>query len=119
MDEDALEEALAVLEAIAPHEPSVADAVDALEAVVDEPAAIRTALEHAEEEGIIERKNRRLQAPRGAVNRDRRGAIVTKDGEFSCRRCGRSLSTGFFLRINGAEVGPYGSTCIEKVTGRA
>lgn len=119
MDEATLEDALAVLEAIAPQEPSVADAVDALEAVVEESGHIRTVLDRAVAKGIIERGDRRIRPAGDAPRRGRRGAIVTKEGDFACRRCGRSLSTGYFLRVDGAEVGPYGSTCVRKVTGRA
>lgn len=119
MDDADLERALAVLEALAPQGPSVADVVDALEVVLDDPADIRTALDRAEAEGLLEREAAHVRAPadRG-VRSDRRGAIVTKDGEFACLRCGRSLSRGYFLRVDAAEVGPYGSTCIRKVTGR-
>lgn len=119
MDEESLEEALAVLEALAPFEPSVADAVDALEEVLGGTDAIRTALERAERAGLIERAGGRIRVPtthREPV--DRGGAIVTREGDFRCVRCGRSVSTGYFLRVDGKEVGPYGSTCIRKVTGQ-
>lgn len=120
MDDATLEKALAVVEAIAPQEPTVADAVDALEVLLDEPGSIRTVLDRAEAEGLIERDGTMLRIPStSVVHTDRRGAIVTKDGEFDCLRCGRSLSRGYFLRVESAEVGPYGSTCIRKVTGRA
>ncbi|MFP4590619.1 MAG: DUF5830 family protein [Halobacteriales archaeon] len=119
MDDETLERGLAVVRALAPAEPSVADLVDALEAALERPDAIREVLKRAEAEGLIERDERRVRHSGRPATRRRRGGIVAKAGEFSCRRCGRALSTGYFLRVERAEVGPYGSTCIRKVTGRA
>lgn len=119
MDEAARDEALAVVEALAPFEPSVADVVDALEAVLGGPDEIRRVLDEAERAGLIERDGRRVRVPssrRGPTGR--RGRVIERDGEFGCRRCGRSLSTGYFVRAGGTEVGPYGSTCVDKVLGR-
>ena len=44
--------------------------------------------------------------------------VVTREGEFTCRRCGAAISTGHFLRLDAGEHGPFGSSCIGKVTGR-
>jgi hypothetical protein len=44
--------------------------------------------------------------------------VVTKEGEFTCRRCGAGLSTGYFMKLDAGEHGPFGSSCIRKVTGR-
>jgi hypothetical protein len=44
--------------------------------------------------------------------------VVSKEGEFTCRRCGASLSTGYFMRLEAGEHGPFGSSCIRTVTGR-
>lgn len=118
MDDDAIDRGVAVVAALAVAEPSVADVVDALEAVVDGPDAIRTVLDRAEAEGYIERDGVRLTVGRQVAPRDRRGRIVRREGEFACRRCGRGLSIGHFVRVGETEVGPYGSTCVRRITGR-
>lgn len=118
MTDASTDRGLAVVAALASGEPSVADVVDALEAVVDGPDAIREVLERAEAEGLIERDAATIRRGRELAPREHRGRIVRRDGEFSCRRCGRRVTTGHFLRVGETEVGPYGSTCVGKLTGR-
>lgn len=118
MDDDSLERGLAVVEVLAPSEPSVADVVDALEAIVDGPDAIRTVLATAEARGLIDRDGQRISLGRQRAPTSRRGRVIRRDGEFSCRRCGRSIGTGHFLRTGSSEIGPYGSTCIDRLMGR-
>ncbi|MBS1262987.1 MAG: hypothetical protein MAG715_00153 [Methanonatronarchaeales archaeon] len=40
---------------------------------------------------------------------------VEREVEGSCLRCGRQISRGYFLDTPGGEIGPFGSTCIERV----
>jgi hypothetical protein len=44
--------------------------------------------------------------------------VVRREGEFTCKRCGASLSVGHFMKLEAGELGPFGSSCIRKVTGR-
>ncbi|MFB6310755.1 MAG: DUF5830 family protein, partial [Salinirussus sp.] len=44
--------------------------------------------------------------------------VVRMEGEFTCQRCGASLSTGHFIVFDTGELGPFGSQCIRRVTGR-
>ena len=44
--------------------------------------------------------------------------VTTKEGKFTCQRCGAGISTGYFIEFDAAEHGPFGSSCIRKVTGR-
>lgn len=118
MSEDAIDRGVAVVAAMARFEPSVADVVDALEAVVDAPGEVRRVLARAEREGVIERDAARITRPRDLTPPAEEAEIVTKEGEFSCRRCGRPVTEGHFLATDAAEVGPYGSTCVRRVTGR-
>lgn len=117
-DDGDLERGLAVVEALAPHDPSVADIVDMLESVVAGPDAVREVLTEAEARDLIERDQARIRPGPAHAGADRRDGIVTKHGEFTCRRCSRGVSTGYFIRLEAQEIGPYGSTCIRKVTGR-
>ena len=96
---------------------SLAEAMDRLETITTDPATQRRILELAEERDAIEREGGRLRPKRGSFVRFS-SEVVTKEGEFACRRCGAELSTGYFIRLDAGELGPFGSSCIRKVTGR-
>ncbi|WP_247729307.1 DUF5830 family protein [Halovivax limisalsi] len=115
--DDRVERGLSLLERLEHESLDLAAVVDRLEAITEDPAIIRTTLDTAETRGIIEREDGTVRPKRGTFVRFGRD-VITKEGEFSCRRCGSSLSTGYFLALDAGEIGPYGSTCIRKVTGR-
>ena len=100
VDRDPVELGVALLERLEQKELSVAEAVDRIELVTTDPALTREILDTAETRGVIERD------------------VRTREGEFTCRRCEASLSTGHFIKLDAGELGPFGSTCIRKVTGR-
>ncbi|WP_158855726.1 DUF5830 family protein [Halorhabdus sp. CUG00001] len=96
---------------------SVAEAVDRLETITTDPRVTREILETAEADGIIEREETTIEPVGGNyVNFDRQ--IIVRDGEFTCQRCGAEISTGHFVNFDAGELGPFGSSCIRKVTGR-
>lgn len=97
---------------------SLAAAIDRLEAVTTSPALTRDILDTAEKRGIIEREDARLRVRRGGTYVDYDSQVVARDGEFECRRCGATITTGHFLRLDAGELGPFGSSCVRKVTGR-
>jgi hypothetical protein len=106
-----------LLERLEHAELSVADALDRIETVTGEPAVQRRILEAAEERGVIEREGPTVR-PQSRAHVDFEAEVVVREGEFDCERCGAGLSTGHFIQLDDGEVGPYGSTCIRKVTGR-
>lgn len=95
----------------------LADAVDRVETITTDPYLTRTILDRAELRGAIEREDGIVRPTRGTFVRFD-NEVVRKDGDFECRRCGAGLSTGHFIRLESGEVGPFGSSCIRKVTGR-
>lgn len=106
-----------LLEGVNDRQLSLAEAVDRLEAVTDDPRTTREILERAEAAGIISREDGQLTlAPTSTLRFD--DEVVSREGDFSCRRCGASLSTGWFLVLESGDLGPFGSTCIRRVTGR-
>jgi len=93
------------------------EVIDRIETVTADPALTREILDTAELRGVIEREEGLIRPTSGAFV-SLESDTVTRKGEFTCRRCGASLSTGHFVRFDAAEHGPFGSSCIRKVTGR-
>ncbi|MFW5905767.1 MAG: DUF5830 family protein [Halodesulfurarchaeum sp.] len=115
--EDRVELGVELLSRFEDAELSVASTIDRLETITTDPRTTRTILETAEERGIIERDGATIH-PRGGGFVRFESEVVSKEGEFACKRCGAELSTGYFIRLEAGEHGPFGSSCIRKVTGR-
>ncbi|ELZ08441.1 hypothetical protein C479_13918 [Halovivax asiaticus JCM 14624] len=115
--DDRVERGIALLARLEHESLSLAETIDRLEAVTTDPTAIRTILDEATVRGIIERADGTVRPQSSQYLRFGRD-VISKDGEFSCKRCGSSLSTGYFMDLEAGEIGPFGSTCIRKVTGR-
>jgi hypothetical protein len=116
--DDRVELALDLLAALEDDDLPLSAAVDRIETVTTDPTLVRTVLDEAELRGIVERDADRLRLRRtGDFVRFER-QVVERDGEFDCRRCGASLSTGHFVRFESGELGPFGSSCVRSVLGR-
>lgn len=114
---DAVELGIELLAHLEHEELSVADAMDRIETVTRNPHRQREILREAARRGVVERE--------GDVVRPRRNQyvsfesqVVAREGDFDCRRCGAGLSTGHFVELEAGTLGPFGSSCIRKVTGR-
>lgn len=116
-DGDPVELGVELLARLEHAELSLAAAVDRVETVTTDPALTRAILEEAERRGVIEREAGVVRPQRGTYLRFE-SEVVGKEGEFTCRRCGAELSTGYFMRLEAGEHGPFGSSCIRRVTGR-
>ena len=116
-DEDRVELGVELLAKLEDPELSVAEAIDRLESITTNPRTTRQILEAAADRGVIEREGGQVRPTSDAYVRFE-SEVVTKEGEFSCRRCGASLTTGYFINMDAGEHGPFGSSCIRKVTGR-
>lgn len=115
--DDRVEMGVELLAKLEDPELSLADAVDRLETVTTNPTTTRTILDEAEKRGVVERDDGVIRPQRGSFVRFE-SEVVSKEGEFDCRRCGTGLSTGYFIELESGELGPFGSSCIRKVTGR-
>jgi hypothetical protein len=113
-----IELALDLLAHLEADELALSDVVDRIETVTTNPTLTREILDAAELRGVIEREGGRIRTRRGGtyVRFDRQ--VVEREGEFDCRRCGASISTGHFVRFDAGELGPFGSSCVRKVLGR-
>lgn len=117
MDGDPVELGVALLEHLEDESLELSTAIDRLEAITTDPALQRQILDEAETRGAITRDRGVISPRRGAFVRFER-TVTAKDGEFTCRRCGASLATGYFIQFTPGELGPFGSSCIRKVLGR-
>ena len=115
--DDRVERGLALLARLEHDELPLPAVVDRLEAITADPTVVRTTLDRAELRGLIEREEGVIRlTSRQYLSLD--SDVISREGEFACRRCGASLSTGYFMNLDAGEIGPYGSTCIRKVIGR-
>jgi hypothetical protein len=96
---------------------SLKEALDRLETLTTDPAVTREILDTAELRGVIEREDGIIR-PRSGQFVSFEADVVQREGEFTCRRCGASITTGHFVVFDAGEHGPFGSSCIRKVTGR-
>lgn len=115
--EETIELGVALLSHLETDECSLADAIDRIETLTTDPAITREILDTAELRGIIEREDGVVRVTSGSFVRLERD-VVRREGEFTCRRCGASLSTGHFVQFDTGEHGPFGSSCIKKVLNR-
>ena len=95
----------------------LAEAVDRVETVTTDPHLTRKILDTAELRGVIDREEGVVR-PRSGDYVSFEADVVAREGEFTCRRCGASISTGHFVQFEAGKHGPFGSSCIRKVTGR-
>ncbi len=115
--DDRVELGLALLERLEYERLPLPEVVDRIEVVTTNPTLTRTILDEAELRGIIEREDGIVRVSSRQYVRFQQD-VVTKDGEFTCQRCGSPVSTGYFIQVDPGEIGPFGSSCIRKVTGR-
>jgi hypothetical protein len=97
---------------------SVAEAIDRIETVTTTPAVQREILDTAVMRGVIDREDGLVRPTSGGTYVSFDADVVVREGDFSCARCGASISTGHFVQFDGGELGPFGSTCVRKVLGR-
>ena len=95
----------------------LSDAIDRLETITTDPHLTREILDTAEMRGLLDREEG-LVRPAGGVYVSFQSEVVQREGEFTCQRCGADISTGHFIQFDADEHGPFGSSCIRKVTGR-
>ena len=115
--DDPVELGVTLLAHLEHEELSLSEAVDRIETITTDPQVTREILDTAEMRGIIDREDALIKPRSGSFVRFE-SQVVSREGDFECRRCGSSLSTGYFIEFESGEVGPFGSSCIRKVTGR-
>jgi hypothetical protein len=114
---DKVELGVQLLERLEHEELTLKEALDRLETITTHPAVTREILDTAVTRGVIEREDGVIRPKGGRVLRFE-SQVVTREGEFTCRRCNAKITTGYFMKLEAGEHGPFGSSCIRKVTGR-
>lgn len=115
--DDRVERGLALLARLEHESVPLPAVVDRIETISTDPNVVRTVLDEAELRGLIDREDG-IVRPKSHQYVRFDEEVVTKEGDFRCRRCGSGLSTGYFINLDAGEIGPFGSSCIRKVTGR-
>ncbi len=116
-DDDPVELGVQLLARLEHAELPLPAVIDRIETISTHPETTRAILEEAERRGHIDRDGDTVKPVSGRFLSFESG-VVSRDGEFECRRCGASISTGYFMKLEAGEHGPFGSSCIRKVTGR-
>jgi hypothetical protein len=114
---DPVELGVALLASVEHASLSVAEALDRIETITTDPALQREILDTAAERDVLDREDG-VVVPTSGNYVSFESDVTSKEGEFTCRRCGSSLSTGYFITFDAGDHGPFGSSCIRKVTGR-
>jgi len=114
---DPVELGVELLAHLEDHELSMADALDRIETITTDPTLQREILDTADLRGVIDREDGLVRTNSHDFVRFE-SEVVTREGEFTCRRCGAGISTAYFIQFDAGEHGPFGSSCIRKVTGR-
>jgi predicted methyltransferase len=109
-----IEDALLLLAASACRTMSVREAVEIIELVTRNPAAIKEILKTAEEQGIIERDDKTITISEGAAAFPK-PKITRADCDSSCRRCGVRIKNCHYIEFDDHRLGPYGSECVNKI----
>ena len=106
-----IERALGLLGAVKKKEISVKEAVELIELVTK--VHVKDLLKEAEERGVITRDKKRIiisddidfEVPK----------IKKAECEASCMRCGKAITSCYFISFMDDEIGPFGSACIRKL----
>ena len=131
--DERVELALELLAHIEADSMPLSEVMKRIESVTTVAATQREILTAAEERGLLVR-DRERHVTRGGKRVSETGAgssvhltgeksvgeadIERRDGDYTCQRCGASLSTGHFVAFDEREHGAFGPECVRIVLGR-
>lgn len=117
MSDEPVELGVQLLERLQQEELTLAETIDRIETITTNPSTTREILDEADRQGIIEREDGIIKPRRGHLL-SFESAVVTREGNFTCKRCNADVTEGYFMQLEAGEHGPFGSSCIKKVTGQ-
>lgn len=106
-----VERALGLLAAVKEKEISVKEAVELIELITK--AHVKEVLKTAEERGVITRDKKRVVISEGFEFEAPK--IKKASCESNCMRCGRVITSCYFICFFDDEIGPFGGGCIRKL----
>lgn len=116
MSDETVELGVQLLERLQQEELALSEVIDRIETITTNPFKTREILDRADKQGIIDREDGIIRPRRGQLV-SFESAVVVREGEFTCQRCGAPVTEGHFMQLEAGEHGPFGSSCIKKVTG--
>jgi hypothetical protein len=110
-----IEKGLKLLSALKVRELSVKEATEILEIVTKVPEIIREILKEGEEKGLIRRETGRVYLMSSDEGLGFESKIKKYECVSHCSRCGRRITSCYYLSIGDEELGPFGSDCVKKL----
>ncbi len=109
-----MEKGLLLLRMVRSRELTLREAREILEGVSRVPKIIREILEEGEKRGFLRRDGSRVYLE-GPMEPDFKPGIKKYGCQSRCIRCGRRITSCFYLVLDDDEFGPYGCECIRKL----
>ncbi|WP_456475137.1 DUF5830 family protein [Candidatus Pyrohabitans sp.] len=114
--EKKVEQALMLLTSVGAESISVKEAVEIVQLVTTVPELVRRAITTAEKRGLVKREGGRLIIRERVLGQGKRYPEVKRlECDAQCIRCGRRISTCYYLLAAESELGPLGSECIKRL----
>lgn len=107
-----IERALGLLMAVKEKEITVREAVEIIELVTR--GHVKEVLKIAEERGVIKRSGKKITVISDGIELDS-PEIKKAACAATCARCGKAITSCYFICFFDDELGPFGSGCIRKL----
>ncbi len=106
-----VERALGLLAAVTEKEISMKEAVELIELITR--TRVKEVLKAAEERGVITRDKKRVFISDGLDFEVPK--IKKAECDAACTRCGRAITSCYFVSFFDEDIGPFGGGCIRKL----
>lgn len=94
----------------------VKEAVEIISLVTSVPELVLAVLKEGERRGVVERKKNRLLLKFSDENFEFEPPKVRKlECDANCTKCGRRITSCYFIIFEDDKLGPFGSKCIRKM----
>ncbi len=112
---DKVKKGLKLLSALKGRELSIKEATEILEMVTMVPETIREILMEGEKKGLIRRETGRVYLMSSDEDLGFESKIKRYECVAHCSRCGRRITSCYYLFVDDEEFGPFGSDCVKKL----
>lgn len=112
---DKVKKGLKLLSAVKGRDLSIKEATELLEMVTMVPEIIREILMEGEKKGLIRRERGRVYLMSSGEDMGFESKIKKYECVSHCSRCGRRITSCYYLLVDDEELGPFGSDCVKKL----